>query len=91
MEEFRKSAPAPLAPVAFNIPQPFETTLANGLKVVIFEDKKLPLVSFRLIFRTGDIHEPSDAVGLNSAVAAMLSEGTESYSSKQLAEEIERL
>lgn len=91
MEEFRKSAPAPLAPVAFNIPQPFETTLKNGLKVVIFEDKKLPLVSFRLIFRSGDIHEPSDAVGLNSAVASMLSEGTESYSSKQLAEEIERL
>jgi zinc protease len=91
MEDFRKSAPAPLAPVAFNIPQPFETTLASGLKVVIFEDKKLPLVSYRLIFRAGDIHEPADAVGLNSAVASMLSEGTESYSSKQLAEEIERL
>ncbi|HVE59135.1 MAG TPA: pitrilysin family protein [Pyrinomonadaceae bacterium] len=90
-EDFRKSAPAPLAPVAFNIPQPFETTLANGLKLVIFEDKKLPLVSFRLIFRAGDIHEPADSVGLNSAVASMLSEGTESYSSKQLAEEIERL
>ncbi len=90
-EDFRKSAPAPLAPVAFNIPQPFETTLANGLKLVIFEDKKLPLVSFRLIFRAGDIHEGADAVGLNSAVASLLSEGTESYSSKQLAEEIERL
>jgi predicted Zn-dependent peptidase len=91
MEDFRKTAPAPLAPVAFNIPQPFETTLANGLKVVVFEDRKLPLVSFRLIFRSGDIHEPTDAVGLNSAVASMLSEGTESYSSRQLAEEIERL
>ncbi len=91
MEDFRKSAPAPLAPVAFNIPKPFETSLANGLKLVIFEDKKLPLVSFRLIFRAGDIHEPADAVGLNSAVASLLSEGTESYSSKQLGEEIERL
>lgn len=90
-EDFRKSAPAPLAPVAFNISQPTETTLANGLKLVVFEDKKLPLVSFRLIFRHGDIHEPANAVGLNSAVASMLSEGTESYSSKQLAEEIERL
>ena len=90
-EDFRKSAPAPLAPVAFNISQPFETSLANGLKLVIFEDKKLPLVSFRLIFRSGDIHEPADSVGLNSAVASMLSEGTESYTSKQLAEEIERL
>lgn len=90
-EDFRKSAPAPLAPVAFNIPQPFETVLSNGLKLVVFEDKKLPIVSFRLIFRSGDIHEPADAAGLNSAVASMLSEGTESYSSKQLAEEIERL
>jgi zinc protease len=90
-EDFRKSAPAPLAPVAFNIPQPFETTLPNGLKVVVFENKKLPLVNFRLIFRSGDIYEPADSVGLNSAIASMLSEGTESYSSKQLAEEIERL
>jgi zinc protease len=90
-EDFRKSAPAPLAPVAFNIPQPFETTLPNGLKLVIFEDKKLPLVSFRLFFRAGDIHEPADEVGLNSAVASMLSEGTESYTSKELAEKIERL
>jgi zinc protease len=90
-EDFRKSAPAPLAPVAFNIPQPFETTLANGLKLVVFEDRKLPLVSFRLFFRAGDIHEPAEATGLNSAVASMLSEGTESYSSRELAEEIERL
>ena len=90
-EDFRKTAPEPLAPVAFNIPQPFETTLANGLKVVVFEDRKLPLVSFRLFFRFGNINEPADSTGLNSAVASMLSEGTESYSSKQLAEEIERL
>ncbi len=90
-EDFRRTAPAPLAPIAFNIPQPFETTLSNGLKLVIFEDRKLPLVSFRLFLRAGDIHEPSDSVGINSAMASMLSEGTESYSSKQLAEEIERL
>jgi zinc protease len=90
-EDFRKSAPAPLAPVAFNIPQPFQTTLPNGLKIVVFEDKKLPLVSFRLIFRSGDINDPADSTGLSSALASMLNEGTENYSSKQLAEEIERL
>lgn len=90
-EEFRKTAPAPLAPVAFNLAQPFETTLENGLKIVVFEDRKLPLVSLRLFFRSGDINEPADSVGLNSAVASMLSEGTENYSSRELAEEIERL
>ena len=90
-EDFRKSAPAPLAPAAFNIPQPFQTTLQNGLKIVVFEDKKLPLVSFRLIFRSGDINDPSDSTGLSSALASMLNEGTENYLSKQLAEKIERL
>lgn len=91
MNDFRKTAPAPLAPIPFNIPTPFETELENGLKVVIIEDKRFPLVSFRLAFFDGDANEPKDAVGLNSAIASLLSEGTENYSSLQLAEEIERL
>ena len=90
-EEFRKTAPAPLAPRSFNIAQPFETVLANGLRVVIFEDRRLPLVSLRLVFLAGDAYEPKDAIGLNSAVASMLTEGTESHSSRSLAEEVERL
>ncbi len=90
-EDFRKTAPAPLAPKPFDIPKPFETTLPNGLKVVVFEDKRLPLVSYRLGFKTGAIYDPADSTGLTSAVTAMLNEGTKSRSSKQLAEEIERL
>jgi predicted Zn-dependent peptidase len=90
-EEFRKSAPEPLAPVPFNIGKPFETTLENGLKLIIFEEKRLPLVSYRLAFNSGDISDPKDAIGLTSATASMLSEGTRNYTSRQLAEEIERL
>jgi zinc protease len=90
-EDFRKTAPAPLAPVAFDIPQPFETELANNLKVVIFEDSRLPIVSFRLAFLTGNINDPLDSKGLASATTSMLTEGTKSYTSHRLAEEIERL
>ena len=90
-EEFRKTAPEPLAPVAFDIPKPFETELSNGLKIVIFEDEHLPLVSFRLAFRSGNANDPQDSTGLNSALTSMLNEGTQNRSSKQLAEEIERL
>jgi predicted Zn-dependent peptidase len=90
-EEFRKQAPAPLAPVPFNIPRPFETTLENGLKIVVFEDKRFPLVSFRLAFRVGEASDPDDAVGQTGAMVSMLNEGTRNRSSKQLAEEIERL
>ncbi len=90
-EDFRKTAPAPLAPVPFNIPKPFETKLPNGLKVVIFEDKRLPLVSYRLAFPTGDINDPKDNVGLTSAVTSLLDEGTKNRTSKQIADEAEKL
>ncbi len=90
-EDFRKTAPAPLAPKPFEIAKPFETTLPNGLKVVVFEDKRLPIVSYRLAFRTGDINDPQGATGLTGAVTSLLNEGTQTRTSKQLAEEIERL
>lgn len=86
-----KTAPEALALIPFNIPQPFQTTLANGLRIVIFEDRRLPLISYRLAFMSGDIHDPEDSIGLTSAMSAMLSEGTENYSSLALAEKIERL
>ena len=90
-EDFRKTVPSPLAPVPFEVPKPFETELSNGLRVIIIENNSLPLVSFRLCFFHGDADESKDQIGINSAVASMLNEGTETRSSRQLAEEIERL
>src|SRR5690242_1291000 len=84
-------APEPLAPVPFSIPQPFRKTLSNGLRLVVFESDRLPLVSFRLAFLAGDVSDPEGATGLTSAVAAMLTEGTLNYSSRELAEKVERL
>lgn len=87
----RKTAPEALAPIPFNIPQPLTTTLANGLRVVHVSDKRLPLVSFRLAFLSGDAGDPPDGIGVTSAVSSMLTEGTANYSSRELAEKIERL
>jgi len=89
--EMRKAPPAPLAPVSFDIARPFETTLDNGLRVIVFENQRLPLVSYRLAFQSGDVHDPEGHTGMTSAMASMLSEGTRNYSSRQLAEKIERL
>ncbi len=85
------TAPSPLSPVPFQIPAPFATTLPNGLRVVIFNDERLPLVSFRLAFFSGDAHDPKEHTGLTSAMVSMMTEGTEDYSSRELAEKIERL
>jgi zinc protease len=89
--DFRQVPPEPLESVPFDIPKPFETSLDNGLRIIIFENERLPLVSFRLAFNVGDINDPRDRTGLMSAMAAMLTEGTQEYSSRQLAEKIERL
>src|SRR5687768_3849715 len=87
----RKTVPAALAPAPFKIPQPFTTSLENGLKIVVLEDKRLPLVSYRLAFRSGDATEPEGQIGVTSAMASMLTEGTVNYASRELAEKIERL
>lgn len=65
--------------------------MSNGLALVIVEDERLPLVSYRLSFRTGDAHDPQNLPGLTDMMAALLNEGTQSRSSLDIANEVERL
>lgn len=90
-EEFRKHQPAPLPPSPFNVRRPYETRLGNGLRLVVLSDRRVPLVSLRLVFLAGDAYEPRAARGLNSAFCSLLTEGTENLSSRQIADEVERL
>ncbi|HYJ92619.1 MAG TPA: pitrilysin family protein [Pyrinomonadaceae bacterium] len=89
--DFRKTIPQSLPPVQFNVPGFHKTALDNGLKIVVIPDNRLPLISYRLAFNWGDINDPEGLTGASSAVASMLNEGTFEYSSRQLADHIERL
>jgi zinc protease len=89
-EDFRRRPPAPLPPRALNLPLPEEAALANGLRVVVVEQPRLPLVSFRLAFRSGDASDPPGLPGLTDVMTDMLVEGTESRTSRQIAEEVAR-
>lgn len=89
-EDFRRQSPPPLAPKPLNIPKPYETTLPNGLQVVVVEDPRLPLVNYRLAFRTGDANDPTDTPGLMDMVTGLLNEGTQRRTSKQIADEVAR-
>ena len=91
IEDFRRVPPQPLASRQLNIPVPSESSLANGLRVVVVESDRLPLVNFRLAFRTGDAHDPKELPGLSDMLTHMLAEGTESYTSRALADETARL
>ncbi|HLM55577.1 MAG TPA: pitrilysin family protein [Pyrinomonadaceae bacterium] len=89
-EEFRRQPPAPLTPRQLNLPRAEEATLPNGLRVVVVEQERLPLVSFRLAFRTGDAFDPPELPGLTDLMADLLPEGTETRASREIAEEVAR-
>lgn len=89
--ELKKLPPTALAPVNFDIDRPIEATLENGLKVVMVKDTRLPLVSYRLAFRTGDAFDPKGKTGSTSAMVSMLTEGSLNFSSHLLADRVERL
>ncbi|HSQ22795.1 MAG TPA: pitrilysin family protein [Pyrinomonadaceae bacterium] len=90
-ETFRREMPPPLAPRPLNLPESVETTLANGLTLALIEDKRLPLINFRLAFRSGDANDPAELPGLSDMMSHLLTEGTTTRTSRQIAEEIERL
>jgi zinc protease len=90
-ETFRRVMPPPLEPRPLNLPDAVETKLGNGLGLVLIEDKRLPLISFRLAFPAGDASDPPQLPGLMDMMSHLLSEGTETRTSRQIAEEIERL
>jgi zinc protease len=90
-DDFRRQAPAPLPSSEIRVPTPYQTVLPNGLTLVVVEDKRLPLVSYRLAFRTGDAHDPPELPGLTDMMAGLLTEGTTSRTSRQIAEEVESM
>jgi zinc protease len=90
-EPFRSEPPPPLQPRPIVIPTPRETVLSNGLTLVVVEDKRLPLVSYRLAFRVGGAFDPPAVPGLIDLLAGLLPEGTTSRTSKEIAEEIARM
>jgi zinc protease len=90
-EPFRSQAPAPLPPHPITIPAPRETVLANGLSIVVVEDHRLPLVNYRLAFRVGTAFDPPQVPGLTDLLAGLLPEGTESRTSREIAEEVARM
>jgi zinc protease len=91
LEDFRRQAPPALPPRAIVIPSAHETVMANGLTIVVVEDKRLPLVSYRLSFRVGGAYDPAHLPGLTDLLAGLLPEGTESRTSRQIADEIARM
>lgn len=91
MSQNLTNPPAPLPPVPFSIPEASRFRLSNGLEVVLLPMARVPLVGIRMAFFSGEADDPIDNFGLTAAMASMMTEGTEGYSSRELAEKAERL
>ena len=90
--ERKRKAPVSEDILRVKLPKPVEINLPNGLTVLVLEDHRLPLVTARFtILGAGALNDPADSPGLANVTAAMLREGTPTRSSKQIAEDMEKL
>lgn len=92
-------APQPGPEPTFNSPRPTSLELSNGLKVIVIENRRLPLVSTILVGRHGgNVNDPPGKSGLAGLTAdlldegtADLDEGTANRTALEIADELERL
>jgi zinc protease len=73
------------------LPKAFETTLSNGLQVIVLEQHKLPTFSMQMIVLSGGLADPQDQPGAAQFTATLLREGTRTRNSKQIAEQVDSL
>ena len=67
--------------------QKFE--LANGLRLLVREDARLPLVSMSAAFRSGLLAETPETNGITRLTARTLLKGTKTRTAEQIADQIE--
>lgn len=83
-QAFRKTAPLPGPTPKLNLPVATSFTLPNGLKVLVTERHKLPLVSASLITLAGSASDSPSKPGVSGFTANMLREGTTTRTSTDL-------
>jgi zinc protease len=64
-------------------------TLSNGLRLLVREDARLPLIAIGAVFRGGLLAERAETNGITRLMARSLLKGTNTRSAEQIAAEIE--
>ena len=76
---------------SFTPPRPQRARLPNGMEVIVVRKPELPLVAFMMLAKSGATADPAALPGLASFAAAMLTEGTDTRSSQQIAAAFEHI
>jgi zinc protease len=89
MEDLRQSSPpVPGTPKMISFPHYFDTTIVNGLRLLVIEHHTLPIVSLRLVVRSGSFYD-MNLPGLASIAGELLTKGSVSRTATEIAEEID--
>ncbi len=87
----RTTPPEPGELRPWQFPPIREFTLRNGVRVILVERHTLPIVSTRVMFDAGALREPGEKSGLAYLTGSLLREGTDSLTSAQISERMERM
>ena len=88
-QDFPLTPPAPMPVKAAQFPPFQEATLPNGLRLLVVENRKLPVISVQLAFPAGSIYDAAGKAGTADAVATLLTKGAGKRSAEQFAAGIE--
>lgn len=88
-QDFPTKPPAPMPVKAAQFPPFQEATLPNGLRLLVVENHKLPVVSVELAFRAGGTYDPAGKVGAADMVATLLTKGAGTRSADEFSAAIE--
>jgi len=83
-------APAPAQGPAASTGAVLATTLDNGLRVLLLEDRRSPIVSVQLWYRVGSRNERAGSTGIAHFLEHMMFKGTPRYGPRQYARLIEQ-
>jgi zinc protease len=72
-------------------PPIFRTVLGNGIRLLVKENRSIPVVSIRAAFLGGVRFETEANNGINQFIAVMLTRGTQNLTSLQVAKKMERM
>src|SRR5262245_9705333 len=82
-------APAP-APEVLAGPEVAEATLDNGLRVLVLEDRRSPIVSVQVWYRVGSRNESPGATGLAHFLEHMMFKGTPTHGKGEFSRFVEQ-
>ncbi|MBI4164983.1 MAG: insulinase family protein [Acidobacteria bacterium] len=87
----REEPPEVPPPKPLILPTPTVAKLSNGLQVVVVERRALPLLTLRLVVRSGAESDPQQLPGVAQMTAEVLTQGTSRRSAREISDAVDSM